>query len=197
MEKEVFERLYNLDLKNEEKKLLGKFNYLSWARAYKLAMQQDPNLKYEVKENVNGIPYFSDGAVHFVKTEITMFGETKAMFLPIMDNKHNAVAKPDSRDIGDSIMRCLAKNFAMFGLGLTLYNDEDLEKIKELEKERARERKKTLEWCEEYATTDLKNKILDFYKVKSFEDLSDEELKKVVSKIKKIKEEMKGETENV
>ena len=139
MKKENFENLYNMDLKKYIEKDYKNLSYLSWAMAYKLAMEKDPTMTYQVCTADDGLPFFSRGDVHFVKTRITMFGEVKEMMLPVMDNKHNAVSKPNSRQINDNIMRCLVKNIAMFGLGLSLYINEDLTEIQENKKEKKAE----------------------------------------------------------
>ena len=131
MKKENFENLYNMDLKKYIKKDYKNLSYLSWATTYKLAMEKDSTMTYQVYTDADGLPFFSRGDIHFVKTRIVMFGETKEMMLPVMDNKHNAVSKPNSRQINDSIMRCLVKNIAMFGLGLSLYINEDLTEVQE------------------------------------------------------------------
>ena len=131
MKKELFESMYMLDLTGKVEKDYKGLNYISWANAYKLAMEQDPQMTFEVLEDADGFPLFSKGDCHIVKTAVTMFGETKKMFLPVMDNKKNAVKVPDSRDVTDSIMRCLVKNIALFGIGLSLYVGEDLTGIKE------------------------------------------------------------------
>ena len=131
MTKEKFNEMYLLDLSGKIEKDYKGLSYLSWATAYKLAMEQDPNFTFEVLEDADGFPLFSKGDCHIVKTSVTMFGETKKMFLPVMDNKKNAAKNPDSRDVTDSIMRCLVKNIALFGIGLSLYVGEDLTGIKE------------------------------------------------------------------
>ena len=129
MKKENFENLYNIDLKKYIEKDYKGLSYLSWATAYKIAMEKDPTMTYQVYTDADGLPFFSRGNVHFVKTRIVMFGEIKEMMLPVMDNKHNAVTEPNSRQINDNIMRCLVKNLAMFGLGLSLYVKEELQEI--------------------------------------------------------------------
>ncbi len=131
MDKNKFDDLYNIDINPHIDKDYKGLSYLSWATAYKLAMDEDPNMQYIIHEDVDGMPFFSRGNVNIVKTSVTMFGETKTMFLPVMDNKHNAVDTPNSRQINDNIMRCLAKNIAMFGIGLPLYVGEDLAQFKQ------------------------------------------------------------------
>ena len=141
MKKENFENLYNIDLKKYIEKDYKGLSYLSWATAYKIAMEKDPTMTYQVYTDADGLPFFSRGNVHFVKTRIVMFGEIKEMMLPVMDNKHNAVTEPNSRQINDNIMRCLVKNLAMFGLGLSLYIKEDLQEIIAEDKKDTKEKK--------------------------------------------------------
>lgn len=131
MKKETFDNLYGIDINPHIEKDYKGLSYLSWATAYKLAMDNDPEMTYEIVQDNDGMPFFSRGNVHIVKTKVTMFGETKEMFLPIMDNKHNAVDNPNARQVNDNIMRCLAKNIAMFGIGLPLYVGEDLKQFKQ------------------------------------------------------------------
>lgn len=200
MKLEVFEKLYEMDIiKNIEKDYKG-LNYLSWATAYKLAMEQDPLMTYEVLTADDGLPFFSRGDIHIIKTKVTMFGETKEMFLPIMDNKHNAVSKPNSRQVGDNIMRCLAKNIAMFGIGLPLYVGEDLKDIvkKEPKKEDTEEaRKKGIEMINDFCHTQERiierDKLIkeDFNKTK-IEELTVEELRSLYKVLKVMFTEKKG-----
>ena len=142
MKKELFDEMYSMNINPYIEKDYKGLSYLSWATAYKLAMDKDPTMTYEILEDSDGMMFFSRGDVHIVKTTVTMFGEIKKMILPIMDNKHNAVAKPNSRQVNDNIMRCLVKNIAMFGIGLPLYVGEDLKQFEEDKKEATEKEKK-------------------------------------------------------
>ena len=142
MKKELFDEMYSMNINPYIEKDYKGLSYLSWATAYKLAMDKDPAMTYEILEDSDGMMFFSRGDVHIVKTTVTMFGEIKKMILPIMDNKHNAVAKPNSRQVNDNIMRCLVKNIAMFGIGLPLYVGEDLKQFEEDKKEMSEKEKK-------------------------------------------------------
>lgn len=142
MKKELFDEMYSMNINPYIEKDYKGLSYLSWATAYKLAMDKDPAMTYEILEDSDGMMFFSRGDVHIVKTTVTMFGEIKKMILPIMDNKHNAVTKPNSRQVNDNIMRCLVKNIAMFGIGLPLYVGEDLKQFEEDKKEMSEKEKK-------------------------------------------------------
>lgn len=193
MKLEKFNECYTLDIHmNVEQDYKG-LTYLSWASAYKLAMEQDSSMTYEVAQDQDGMPFFSRGDVHIVKTKVTMFGETKEMFLPIMDNKHNAVSKPNSRQVNDNIMRCLAKNIAMFGIGLPLYIGEDLAQFKRdvKEQEKAKNfmnsREGMIERLCEYVRDEQMDKLLSHYKVDCLNDMTDEQLADATQKVFKKK----------
>ena len=196
MKKEIFDDLYVININPHVEQDYKGLSYLSWATAYKLAMDKDPAMNYEIVQDNDGMPFFSRGDIHIVKTKVTMFGETKEMFLPIMDNKHNAVAKPNSRQVNDNIMRCLAKNIAMFGIGLPLYVGEDLAQFKDdasnnkSKKTTETEFKKAIDMINALANTEEKSeKVFDMiekFNKNSLLDCTIEELKKVYSELKKI-----------
>ncbi len=193
MKKEIFDELYGININPHIEQDYKGLSYLSWATAYKLAMDKDPAMNYEIVQDNDGMPFFSRGDVHIVKTKVTMFGETKEMFLPIMDNKHNAVAKPNSRQVNDNIMRCLAKNIAMFGIGLPLYVGEDLAQFKDDKKKTddTERKKKAIEEITKLANTeDLYNEVLDIagkFNKNSLLDCTLEELKKIYTELKNNK----------
>ena len=188
MKIEKFNESYKLDINMQVEQDYKGLNYLSWASAYKLAMEQDPSMTYEIAQDQDGLPFFSRGDVHIVKTKVTMFGETKEMFLPIMDNKHNAVSKPNARQVNDNIMRCLAKNIAMFGIGLPLYVGEDLEQFKTASKEEMEKleklRKEITKNMEE-ADDELMEKMLEFYNKKHLGECTEAELKSIKARLEK------------
>lgn len=195
MKKENFENLYNIDLKKYIEKDYKGLSYLSWATAYKIAMEKDPTMTYQVYTDTDGLPFFSRGNVHFVKTRIVMFGEIKEMMLPVMDNKHNAVTEPNSRQINDNIMRCLVKNLAMFGLGLSLYIKEELQEIIAEDKKDKKDKKEKKIIQEPILTkdkmisklTDLPKdkmmRMLGHFKAKNIFQMTEEQVKEAYQKI--------------
>lgn len=146
MEKTIFEKLTatNVNEHVDEKTSGGatKLKYLSWAWAWDYFKKTCPDAKYEIKE-WDGKPYlFDEKTGYMVQTSITACGETHTMWLPVMDSTNHAmldkpytvktkfkdivVAAATMFDINKTIMRCLVKNMAMFGLGLYIYSGEDL-----------------------------------------------------------------------
>ena len=153
MDNSVFNELNSLDVsKYIEKKNTGKvtLSYLSWSYAWQEVKKRYPDAKATIKM-IDGKPYVFDPVTgYMVFTEVTINGETQEMWLPVMDSHNEAMLdKPRTVktkyssytvdactmfDINKTIMRCMAKNLAMFGLGLYIYNGEDLPESVEEEK---------------------------------------------------------------
>lgn len=95
-------------------------SYLSWAWAVDVLLQNDPNATWEFPEP----KYY--GETVMVYCDVTAFGKTMKMHLPVMDNRNQAIKNPDTVQINKAMMRCLAKCIATFGIGLYIFSGEDL-----------------------------------------------------------------------
>lgn len=105
---------------NEHIERKGNLNYLSWSWAVDVLLQNDPTATWEFPEP----KVWNDTLMVFCN--VTAFGKTMKMQLPVMDNRNNAIKNPDTRKISDATMRCLAKCIACFGIGLYIYAGSDL-----------------------------------------------------------------------
>ena len=122
----VFAKLSKIDVsKHIEKK--GQLSYLSWAWAWGVLMEHYHDANYSFGEN----EIHADGSVT-VHCSLTVEGITRAMWLPVMDNRNKSIQNPTSRDISDAKMRCLVKAIAIFGLGHRLYTNEDLPRTEQV-----------------------------------------------------------------
>ena len=144
-----FDALYNMKLgEMVEKK--DNLSYLSWSKAWKAFKEVYPSATFRVITNPDTkLPYFVDPNVGImVFTEVIADDLTQSMFLPVMNSSNRAMRlepytyqvydKQNRRyidktceaatmfDVNKTIMRCLVKNLALFGLGLKLYQGEDI-----------------------------------------------------------------------
>ena len=120
----TFKELREINV-NEYVEKKGQLKYLSWVWAVDTLLQHYPDATWEFPEP----KYYGDTVMVFCN--VTAFGKTIRMQLPVMDNRNNAISNPDSRKISDATMRCLAKCIACFGIGLYIYAGEDLPDVEE------------------------------------------------------------------
>lgn len=160
-----FEELYKINVNDKTEKLKQggtSLTYLSWTWAWAEVKKMFPDASYRIEKFLQAdgteAPYMYDPKTgYMVMTSVTLEGLTHEMWLPVMDGANKAMkaepytykvkdwksggytekeVQPASMfDINKTIMRCLAKNLAMFGLGLYIYAGEDLPEGEEVEKE--------------------------------------------------------------
>lgn len=120
-----FEEVYAINV-NDKTEKKGNLTYLSWAWAWAEFKKVYPTATYKV-DQFNGLFCTGNEKIgYMVRTEVTAGEQTYEMWLPIMDTRNNTVLSPKMTEINKTIMRCLTKNLAMFGLGLYIYAGEDL-----------------------------------------------------------------------
>lgn len=132
----VFERLSSINV-NEHVEKKDNLTYLSWAWAWSVTKKECPDASYSI------LPTDYDEDLGFMcHTSVTIEGQTLEMWLPVMDGKNKSMKKKaytystkygdktvdaaTTFDINKTMMRCLVKNLAMFGLGIYIYAGEDL-----------------------------------------------------------------------
>lgn len=144
-----FDALCSLDM-NDKVEKRENLSYLSWANAWAEFKRAYPSATYRiVKDPITNLPYFADERTGImVYTEVTVDDITHEMWLPVMNTSNKAmklepytykvydkfkkeyvertVEAASMFDINKTIMRCLVKNLAMFGLGLYIYAGEDI-----------------------------------------------------------------------
>jgi len=142
-EKSVFETLSAINVNDKVEQKNG-LTYLSWAWAWAEVKKNYPSATYKVvKDEASNMPFVWDSHMGYMcSTEVTIEGETLEMWLPVMDGANKAmkleayeyttrygkksVQGATMFDINKTIMRCLVKNLAMFGLGHYIYAGEDI-----------------------------------------------------------------------
>lgn len=149
---DIYNVLREVNVNQHTEKKNG-LTYLSWAWAWDYVKSTFCDANYKVRE-WDGVPYLSTPLGIMIQTSVTIAGETITMHLPVMDGANKAmkehpytyqvkeyvnrqwtggyveksVEAATMFDINTTIMRCLVKNLAMFGLGIYIYSGEDLPK---------------------------------------------------------------------
>lgn len=151
--KSIFQTLYDADVTGKVKKKNG-LSYISWAAAWAEVKKRYPDASYHVytcqpdpyeetiTEYRDGVPvmsrtvkrtpqprpWFDDGKSAWVEVGVTINGMEAKETYAIMDFKNNAVKAEQvtSTDANKAKMRALAKACAQWGLGLYIYEGEDM-----------------------------------------------------------------------
>jgi hypothetical protein len=132
----TFEKLSAINVNDRVEKKDG-LTYLSWAWAWSEVKKAFPSATYHPGETT-----YDEVLGFMCHTSVTIDSETLPMWLPVMDSKNKSMKKypyeyetrygvktveaATTFDINKTIMRCLVKNLAMFGLGIYIYSGEDL-----------------------------------------------------------------------
>jgi len=165
--KSVFATLNDININGHTEKLKQgstELTYLSWAWAWAEVKKLYPDATYTIYKDEQQRPYMEDPDLGLMcYTTVTINGMTHEMWLPVLDGANKAMRRtaykypgkkynPETRqmdavektveavtmfDVNKTIMRCLVKNLAMFGLGLYIYAGEDLPESDVIAKEQA------------------------------------------------------------
>lgn len=205
----AFEKLCELNVNKYTEKKNG-LTYLSWTYAWQEFKKAYPNATYDIS-HWDGKPYLFDEKLgYMVETTVSTGDEAHSMWLPVMNSTNKAqkhipyeiktssgkiitVEPATMFDINTTIMRCLVKNIAMFGLGLYIYAGEDLPELSEttMAEKKAEENAKKAS-AMKTRIKELLNQIdpaVDTSKFKDFENIDDvETLTNIGIALKKIVE---------
>jgi len=151
--KNYFSELYNVDV-SEKVKTKNGLNYLSWSAAWAEVKKRHPDAEFTIYEQVmdelgNKRPWFVDPISNtcWVKTGVRINGIEHIEDLPIMNfkNKSMTSAEVTSIDANKAIQRSLTKACARHGLGLYIYEGEDLPEEAKEEKKKQEKAKSELD----------------------------------------------------
>lgn len=196
----------------------------SWAWAEIKKKYPDAMYSVERFGENNAPYLYDEKLGYMVFTRVNIEGQEYEMWLPVMDGANKAmldheytyivkkktwnnairqyefteeekkVAKASMYDINKTIMRCLVKNLAMFGLGLYIYSGEDLpeelkeDKQKETEDEIKKATPNQVALLKKTYKGDNLKKLLEANNIKDIKDLPLEKANEIVAKIKELNE---------
>jgi hypothetical protein len=115
-----YKQLREIDVSKYTEKKNG-LTYLSWAWAVDQLLLADPKAHWFYPEYQR----WGNGTVMVFCTVIANDIARTAQ-LPVMDYRNKAIAEPDAFAVNTAMQRCLAKAIALHGIGLYIYNGEDV-----------------------------------------------------------------------
>lgn len=140
-----FANLNAIDLSDKVREK-GGLSYLPWSSVWSAVKHIHPDANYVVHEQIlddygNTRPWFDDGRTGWVKVSVTIESITHTVPLPIMDMRNNAISADSitSTNANKSMMRALVKACGFHGIGLYVYEGEDIpDAVAELQEKRQR-----------------------------------------------------------
>lgn len=135
-----FQLLSDIDLKDDIKKK-SKYDYLPWAKAWRIMKLHDENAEvyereFEHYDVVSGPKedflvkrtqyYQKSGKGSYVEVFVKMFGRTEKEIHAVTDFANKDVAEPSDTQVNKALKRAFVKALAKHGLGLYIYEGEDL-----------------------------------------------------------------------
>ena len=157
----TFETLNKVDVSRfTEKK--GQFNYLSWAYAVRELLKVCPDATWEVHlfDNADGTkqPYMKNGTGAYVQVSVNVDNVIRTQIHPVLDNRNQTIDTPNAFQINTSIQRCLAKAIALHGIGLYIFDGEDLPEADDLTKDQI---KSLTELSDKIKDNDMRKGVID------------------------------------
>lgn len=110
----------------------GSYSYLSWPFALEILGQYHPEAVIQIKRfqlpssPELEVPYLETPLGFFVEVTIIIEGVARSQLHPILDYKNDPVITPTTFEVNTSIQRAMVKAIALHGLGLFVYQGEDL-----------------------------------------------------------------------
>lgn len=120
----VFSILSQIDV-NKDIKTKNGLKYLPWASAVKHLLKHFPDSTW-CHTTFNNLPYLKTESGCFVEVLVTVNGITRKQLHPVFDFRNQSIKNPNAMDINKSIQRALSKCIALHGLGLYIFDGEDL-----------------------------------------------------------------------
>ena len=128
----IFTTLNSINVSDKSKEKNG-LSYLPWASTWALIKKSFPDATYQIYPQVldtygNSRFWHDDGKTGWVEVGVTINGVEMKETLAIMDyhNKSIPAENITSADANKSVKRCMVKACALHGLGLYIYEGEDL-----------------------------------------------------------------------
>jgi len=119
----MYDHLSQIEVRTERR---GQLTYVSWAEAWGALCKAAPGATFEVHLGQNGTPLHQDQNGAWVSVSVTVGEITHREWLPVLDNRNRPIGDPDAFAVNKAVKRCLAKAIALHGLGLYVYQGEDL-----------------------------------------------------------------------
>lgn len=121
----TFEELSKIDVSPWVENKNG-LDYISWAKALQLAEATGEELSWVFTKTPEGSKLLREGQGGSVEVTVTIGDKSRTQSLAVFDFKNKAIPYDNitSTDVENTAQRALTKAFALFGIGIQLYQKD-------------------------------------------------------------------------
>lgn len=202
MTETLFNQLNKLNVNEHIEKKNG-LSYLSWSWAHQQLKSIDPDYKVEIhtfphpditNEQVF-VPYLATPEGYFVQVSVTIKGKTETELLPVLDFKNKSLAKGSATtfDINKAHKRCFVKAAALHGLGLYIYNGEDMPESPKAKPEQIKDLQDKIKQAVEVGGEDAtEQKVMQWLKISDYDTVTEAQINPMIKRLNDLISSKRG-----
>ncbi len=202
MSETLFNQLNKLNVNEHIEKKNG-LSYLSWSWAHQQLKSIDPDYKVDIhtfphpdiaNEQVF-VPYLATPEGYFVQVSVTIKGKTETELLPVLDFKNKSLAKGSATtfDINKAHKRCFVKAAALHGLGLYIYNGEDMPESPKARPEQIKDLQDKIKQAVEIGGDDAtEQKVMQWLKISDYDTVTEAQINPMIKRLNDLISSKRG-----
>ncbi len=203
MSETLFNQLNKLNVNEHIEKKNG-LSYLSWSWAHQQLKSIDPDYKVDIHTfphpDINNeqvfVPYLATPEGYFVQVSVTIKGKTETELLPVLDFKNKSLAKGSATtfDINKAHKRCFVKAAALHGLGLYIYNGEDMPESPKARPEQIKDLQDKIKQAVEIGGDDAtEQKVMQWLKISDYDTVTEAQINPMIKRLNDLISSKRGE----
>lgn len=203
MTETLFNQLNKLNVNEHIEKKNG-LSYLSWSWAHQQLKSIDPDYKVDIHTfphpDINNeqvfVPYLATPEGYFVQVSVTIKGKTETELLPVLDFKNKSLAKGSATtfDINKAHKRCFVKAAALHGLGLYIYNGEDMPESPKARPEQIKDLQDKIKQAVEIGGDDAtEQKVMQWLKINDYDTVTEAQINPMIKRLNDLISSKRGE----
>lgn len=202
MSETLFSQLNKLNVNEHIEKKNG-LSYLSWSWAHQQLKSIDPDYKVDIHTfphpDINNeqvfVPYLATPEGYFVQVSVTIKGKTETELLPVLDFKNKSLAKGSATtfDINKAHKRCFVKAAALHGLGLYIYNGEDMPESPKARPEQIKDLQDKIKQAVEIGGDDAtEQKVMQWLKISDYDAVTEAHINPMIKRLNDLISSKRG-----
>ncbi|WP_239745237.1 DUF1071 domain-containing protein [Mammaliicoccus sp. F-M27] len=203
MTESLFNQLNEMNVNEHIEKKNG-LSYLSWSWAHQQLKSVDPDYKIEthtfphpdIANEQVFVPYLATPEGYFVQVSVTVKGKTETELLPVLDFKNKSLPKGSATtfDINKAHKRCFVKAAALHGLGLYIYNGEEMPESPKAKLEHIKDLQDKIKQAVEIGGDDAsEQKVMQWLKITDYDSITEAQINPMIKQLNVLIDSKRGD----